>query len=122
MKLSLEMIECSYQIRYYDSQGVTINDKVYTHSLILMPEYLAPWSVERFDQLEEKHFEQLCVLHPQLVLLGTGDTHRFPPTHLLVPLINQKIGVEVMSTAAACRTYSALTAEGRVVAAALLFK
>ena len=40
---------------------------------------------------------------------------------LLRPLIDAGIGVETMDTAAACRTYNVLLAEGRSVVAALLF-
>jgi uncharacterized protein len=40
---------------------------------------------------------------------------------LLRPLIEARIGYEVMDVAAACRTYNLLTSEGRKVAAALLF-
>jgi uncharacterized protein len=35
-------------------------------------------------------------------------------------LLNHGIGVEVMDTSAACRTFNALSAEGRNVVAALL--
>jgi uncharacterized protein len=37
-------------------------------------------------------------------------------------LMNAKIGYEVMDTAAACRTYNVLLAEGRQVAALLLIE
>ncbi|MDE2297458.1 MAG: Mth938-like domain-containing protein, partial [Burkholderiales bacterium] len=41
---------------------------------------------------------------------------------LLAPLMSRRIGVETMDTAAACRTYNVLLAEGRSVVAALLFE
>jgi uncharacterized protein len=53
-------------------------------------------------------------------LLGTGVTLRFPHPSLTKALIASKIGIEVMDTNAACRTYNILTAEGRRVAAVLL--
>ena len=40
---------------------------------------------------------------------------------LLRPLIEARVGFETMDTAAACRTYNVLLAEGRSVIAALLF-
>jgi uncharacterized protein len=36
--------------------------------------------------------------------------------------MDQRIGIETMDTAAACRTYNVLLAEGRNVVAALLFE
>ncbi len=85
-----------------------------------MPEYLNDWDVENFEALKTTHFQQLCKLRPEVVLLGTGQKIRFPTSELLAPLINIGIGVEVMDTAAACRTYTILMAEGRQVVAALL--
>jgi uncharacterized protein len=54
------------------------------------------------------------------VLLGTGATFIFPEPALLAPLRKAGIGVEVMDTAAACRTYNILLGEERNVVAALI--
>lgn len=123
MKLQLDLnSNDTYQIQRFDLDTVTINAKVYSHNIIVMPDYLNEWLVESFDSLEMTHFEELKALSPEVVLLGTGQKIRFPSPELLIPLINAGIGVEVMDTAAAIRTYMILLAEGRKVAAALLFK
>jgi uncharacterized protein len=57
-----------------------------------------------------------------VVLLGTGARQRFPAPVLMRSLIDRGIGVEVMDTHAACRTYNILMAEGRDVAAALILE
>jgi uncharacterized protein len=62
----------------------------------------------------------LLPLKPELVVLGTGTRLRHPAPELIRPLIEAGIGLEVMDTAAACRTYLVLSSEGRQVAAALL--
>ena len=59
-------------------------------------------------------------LSPEMVLFGTGPTLRFPHPGLTRSLIEAGIGIEVMDTGAACRTYNILSAEERRVAAALL--
>jgi uncharacterized protein len=114
--------EDTYQIQHYDRQSIMINDQVYSHSLIVMPRYLTNWEIERFDELTFEHFKRLRALNPELVLLGTGSQLRFPATELLMPLMTEGIGVEVMDIYAACRTYMILMAEGRAVAAALLIE
>ena len=58
---------------------------------------------------------------PDLVVLGTGPCQRFPPPSLYYSLPAAGIGLEIMNLPAACRTYNVLVAEGRRVAAALLF-
>ena len=123
MKLQLDLNDANtYQIQRFDLNSVTINDKVYSHNLIIMPNYLNEWLVESFESLEARDFEQIRALNPEVVLLGTGRKIRFPSSELLIALINAGIGVEVMDTAAAIRTYLVLATEGRKVAAALLFK
>jgi len=52
--------------------------------------------------------------------LGTGSVFRFPHPALTRPLVEAGIGLEVMDTQAACRTYSVLASEGRRVVAALI--
>ena len=64
--------------------------------------------------------EPLLGLAPEVVLLGTGARQHFPDAQVLRILHQQRIGVEVMDTSAACRTYNVLVTEGRSVAAALI--
>lgn len=111
-----------YHIDSYDAQSVTVNEKSYTHSLLVMANYLSDWQVESFEALTVAHFERLRALQPEVVLLGTGNQLRFPAATLLAPLINAQIGVEVMDRHAACRTYNLLAGDGRKVVAALLFQ
>jgi uncharacterized protein len=57
---------------------------------------------------------------PEIVLVGSGRAFAFPDPSLLAPLYAAGIGVEVMDTRAACRTYNLLLGEGRNVIAALI--
>lgn len=73
-----------------------------------------------FDGLGPDDFAALLRASPEIVLLGTGAAQRFPRPATVAPLINANVGLEVMDTRAACRTYNILVAEGRSVAAALI--
>lgn len=57
---------------------------------------------------------------PEVLLVGTGSRQRFLPPDVLRPLLAAGIGVEVMDTQAAARTYNILMAEGRRVVVALI--
>lgn len=57
---------------------------------------------------------------PEVLLVGTGLKQHFLPVSVTRPLLSVGIGVEVMSTQAAARTYNILMAEGRRVIVALL--
>ncbi len=78
------------------------------------------WDCASFEQLGASHFSRLVALGAELVIFGSGDRMRFPPPAWLAPLMAERTGVETMDTAAACRTYNILAAEGRHVIAALL--
>ena len=89
---------------------------------VLVPWQGAPtaWSVTGFETLDAAHFEALLGLGPELVIFGSGARHRFVAPALYRALIEARIGLEAMDTAAACRTFNVLASEGRSVVAALL--
>ena len=79
-----------------------------------------PWAPRTPEDLTSAHFEALLALKPELVIFGSGPRLKFVSPALLRALIDQRIGVETMDTAAACRTYNVLVTEGRKAVAALL--
>jgi uncharacterized protein len=120
MKLVLETGAGRNLIHAYRVGAVTINQRVFTHSLIVTPDSIAEWTPRRFQELSAEHFEPIAALRPEVVVLGTGARLSRPsPAHLRL-LTDWRIGVEVMDTGAACRTYNILMGEGRRVLAALL--
>ncbi|MGD9169867.1 MAG: Mth938-like domain-containing protein [Candidatus Thiodiazotropha sp.] len=120
MKFVLDNNINGYAIQRYDVGQITIGEKIYRQSLILLPNQLiADWPPQSVDDLATSDFQQLAELGPEIVLLGTGRLQRFPNISLAQPLMQQRIGLEVMDTAAACRTYNILAAERRRVAAGL---
>lgn len=54
------------------------------------------------------------------LLFGTGTARIMPTKALIEAFTGAGIGLEVMDTGAACRTYKVLLGEGRAVAAAFL--
>jgi uncharacterized protein len=80
----------------------------------------SPWDAGDLARLSGAPLEQLVALAPQVLLLGTGRRAWLPRPELLLPFGRLGIGVEVMTTEAACRTYNLLLAEGRRVVAVLL--
>jgi uncharacterized protein len=78
------------------------------------------WQAPELAALTPAHFERVLALKPEVVIFGSGAQLRFVSPALLRSLIEARIGVETMDTAAACRTYNVLASEGREVVAALL--
>jgi len=123
MELNLDIGEGHYQIRGYGADYIQINHEKIDHSVIVAPDQLIyTWPPQSLAELNSSHFEPILNLHPAIVLLGTGKKLSFPNPALLSEFYLHRIGIEIMDTAAACRTYTVLMAEGRRVVAALFIK
>ena len=99
---------------------IAVNGAQYTKSVLVAATRIDDWPATDFASLRADHFAPLLALKPDLVLLGTGATLRFPRPEVTQALLGAGIGLEVMDNPAACRTYNILLAEGRDVVAALL--
>jgi uncharacterized protein len=102
---------------------IVINGRQLTRSLLLLPDRLdEEWGPVAYDHLALEHLSALTAYSCDVVLIGTGIRQRFPAPALLRPLIEAGRGFEIMDTAAACRTYNILVAEGRLALAALIIE
>jgi uncharacterized protein len=123
MQISQQYGDASYVVRAYDDGAVTVNNTTFTRSLIIMPEHLdTQWEPQYLEEVTERHLEPIVKFNPEVVLFGTGVQSRFPELHIQTYFVKRGIGIEIMNTAAACRTYNILIAEGRNVACALLMR
>ena len=121
MKLHLSRNSTRNAFTGYGGGYVVVNGLRYASSLVVLPDrILEDWNVPALDSLTREDIAALASLKPELVLLGTGESLRFPDAKLLATLMAEGIGAEVMDTRAACRTYNILAEEGRNVAAALI--
>jgi len=100
---------------------IRIGTQDYHDNLVLRAGAVSPgFAPNGWEGLVAADFERLLADAPEIVLLGTGATQRFPHPRLTAALFKARVGLEVMDTRAACRTYNILVAEGRNVVAALI--
>ncbi len=123
MKFQPDITEGVNLITRQEPSQVWVGGSPFGHSL-LVPWIgdVRIWPVASLAALAQAHFELILALQPELVILGSGPRMRFVSATLLRPLIDRRIGVEMMDTPAACRTYNVLASEGRAVVAALLLE
>ena len=126
MKLTLDANQSVNLIRSYANGAVRVGDQILHRSCIVTPDsVIADWRPTNVDDLLESDLEPLLSLaaaaKPQLVLLGTGATHRFPPAPIRGAFVKAGVALETMDLGAACRTFNVLVQEDRRVCAALLF-
>ena len=121
MHFAREDCNSELMIRACDDGQVTIGPQSYRQSLILTPERVIPdWQPRQVTDITEQDFDSIIALQADIILLGTGTTLCFPSARLRAYVLATGTGLEVMDTAAACRTYNILLAESRRVVAALL--
>jgi uncharacterized protein len=122
VKLQLAGALARNTINGYGAGYVLVNGARHEANLIVLPERVLPWNVGGFESMGAEDFAALAQLDLEVVLVGTGTTLRFPSPQVMRPLVDARIGFEVMDAPAACRTYNILASEGRRVAAALLLR
>ena len=120
MKVDRDTSEGRNAFTGYGSGYVAINGQRIERSILVRPEAVDDWTVASVGQLAPEHVQQVLAAKPEIVLLGSGARFAFPDPAVLAPLYAARIGVEVMDTPAACRTYNILAGEGRNVVAALV--
>jgi uncharacterized protein len=105
----------------YGDDYVRLGIVVYRENVVVTPERIVTgWCRAGFDALTDADFAAVAQLQPEIVLLGTGARQRFPSPRLTRALTAAGIGLDVMDTPAACRTFNILAAEERKVAVAIL--
>jgi uncharacterized protein len=108
-------------VNAYEPGRVTINGIPHERSIVLLPDrIISDWNPQSVAELSAENFSFIADLQPDVVLLGTGLKQLFLSPALYASIPEQGIGIEMMDTASACRTYNILMAEGRRVAAILM--
>ncbi|HEY6940220.1 Mth938-like domain-containing protein [Dokdonella sp.] len=121
MQLTHELPEGYFFFRSCAPGAVSVVDRELRTSFLLAPDRIVEhWPVKVAAEFDVAAAESVAALAPEVVLLGTGETQVFPPREALAALLRRRIGVEVMTNSAACRTYNLLAGEGRRVVAAIM--
>ncbi len=121
MDLTLDKPGNHLFIRSVSAEGIRILEDIHTGPIVVSAnEVMTNWPVVAPDDLNESRLDQILELEPEIVLIGTGSKQVFPPPELMVYLYSRNVGVEIMTTDAACRTFNVLVSEQRKVVAALM--
>lgn len=120
MKLHLADTRNRQTLTGYGAGYLAVNGTRYEHALIVTPDAAPqPWPVTSATDITAESAGLLLAGAPEIIIIGTGPTQIFPDPARLRPLIEARVGLEIMNTPAACRTYNVLLGEGRRVLAAM---
>jgi len=120
MQLTKDSSDAQYQIKKYAPGCITVNNQDYTNSILIMPNYFSAWDINHIQDLQLEQLQHLMQFQPDVILIGAGEKLVFPKLNTPQIAAQYKVGIEIMTSAAACRTYTILVAEQRNVLAALI--
>jgi uncharacterized protein len=111
-----------YPIDAYGNGGFRFADMSHRGSLLALPSGIRAWDVTAPGDITQAALAPVVeeAGTVELLLLGTGVDIAFVPPSIRAYLREAGIGLDVMQTGAAARTYNILVAENRKVAAALI--
>ena len=109
-------------IQSYGDGRFKISGLDHTGSVIVTALKTLSWNPASIAEIQVEEFSAKvkCLGELNVLLLGTGTSIMAPNPKLGAALQSLGIGLEVMGTGAACRTFNVLVAEGRLIAAALI--
>lgn len=107
-------------ITSYTPGEIRIANDTWQQSVLIHLHGCRIWNIDAIEQLSPDHFPDILAYKPDVLLIGTGPVQKFPEVETYAELISLNIGVEIMDSAAAARTYNVLLAEGRKVMAGII--
>ena len=121
MKFALQAPGSANLVQACSTTEIRVHEHIIRTSVILTAtEMLLDWPPRTVSELSPTHLQAALGLAPEVILLGTGVRQIFPDAEVIAPVRRAGVGIEVMDTRAACRTFNVLVQEGRKVAAALI--
>jgi uncharacterized protein len=119
MKFTKETAAGVNRINGWEVGSLRINERTFSGPVIVAADVVHEVALAEPDALEEAALAEALALDPEVLLLGTGARQRWPAARLIAALAKRGIGLEVMDTLAAARTYNVLVGEERRVVAVL---
>ncbi|AHB48590.1 membrane protein [Hyphomicrobium nitrativorans NL23] len=109
-------------IEAYGNGGFRFGGMSHRGSILCLPSGIWGWAPSSIGALDSAALQPLLDLASDLsfVILGTGSTLARAPRDVRIACEEVGLGLDVMDTGAAARTYNILLAEGRAIAAALI--
>jgi len=104
----------------YSATQLRVGEQLVSTSAIITAERVIPWAVASIAELTPAALDPALALDVEVVLLATGERQVWPPAAVFAHAARRRIGVEVMTVSAACRTFNVLVGDRRPVALAAL--
>lgn len=99
----------------YEQGVLTINGVHYAQGVVLGEGQVLPLLQKNIHEISMATFAPALDVGVGLIIIGTGEKQQFIAPQIKAQLSEKGVGLECMTTAAACRTLMMLQSEGRHV-------
>ena len=104
-----------FSISGYEAGEIEVAGQRYGQAILVKTSEVVKLEAKNCQDLTEEVMSQILQQRPQpeLIVVGTGSKQQFLPAKLQAMVAKERIGLEMMATPAACRTYNILLSEDR---------
>ena len=104
-----------FSISGYETGEIEVAGQRYGQAILVKTSEVVELEAKNCQDLTEEVMSQILQQRPQpeLIVIGTGSKQQFLPAKLQAMVAKERIGLEMMATPAACRTYNILLSEDR---------
>ena len=104
-----------FRVDAYGQGYIEVAGNRYEQAILVKNNEVLPLALNAPHEMTEEFLSDLLQQskQPELIVVGTGDKQQFLPPKLQVLVSKNRIGLEMMATAAACRTFNILLSEDR---------
>ena len=108
------------KILSYSDNWFKLSNRLIRTNLVISKNHLhEDLLTDNFQDFTLQYLQKITSWHPEIILIGTGKTNNLPNFEWAAHANKSNIGLEIMGTGAACRSYNLLIDEGRNVVACL---
>tara|TARA_B100000212_G_scaffold336590_1_gene310140 strand:- start:137 stop:502 length:366 start_codon:yes stop_codon:yes gene_type:complete len=120
MDLTLQKNSSDKIIKNYENREIYIDKDKYNSNIFVSKDFVIKWPISDINKIVIDDLSDVLKYKPEILIIGTGVNPILPRTEIITYLHNDNIGVEFMSTDAACKTFNVLLQEDRNVIAGLV--
>lgn len=120
MRFTLDDAGGANLVRGWEAGALRINDEWVRGCVMVGATLVQPLSINSAAAIDASDLQPALAQAPEVLLIGTGARQVFLDTSIVRACSAVGVGVEMMDTLAAARTYNLLVGEGRRVVAVLL--
>ena len=118
MELTLQKSLSRLYIKSYTGKSFIIAEDEYNNNIII-DDKIRQWDVKKSELFNLKYYDEIISNNPDIIIIGCGSKQVLPSLDFIDYFTSQEIGIEIMTTESACKTFNILISEHRKVIAGL---